>query len=95
MDKVNLSAAWEQAVEKLLTLPKEKRQHFSMLVVSLAECYTQEQTNRAVVLIDTEDNLAMFSAGADEYTAYDIIERAYQLMQTVCTDDAPAREMFN
>jgi hypothetical protein len=86
---------WDEAIETLGKCPKEKRDHFAMLIVRLAECYLEEPTSRAVILIDTEDSLLMFSAGADDMAATDIVNKAQEVLVDVVTYDAPPKEMFN
>lgn len=97
MDEVkeDLRSVWESAIDKLLEMPEGKRKHFAMLIVALAKCYTKEETEKAVVLIDNEDSLAFFSVGADEYDAFKIIERAHKLMADVHTLDAPEKGLYS
>lgn len=94
MDK-ELKDEWTRALDSLMGLDAHKRKHFALLVVSLARCYTDNDTNKAVVLIDNEDALLTFSVGADEMDATDMVQRASAALTSVVTADAPAKEMFN
>lgn len=98
MDQVNntLKTAWDATVEKLLSLPPEQRKHFALLLMDLADCYTQAPpSKKAIVLLDSGTELGFFSVGADEFSAYELLERAYHLMADVHTMDAPEKGLFN
>lgn len=81
--------AWETAIDSLMELPQQKRDHFALLVIKLAECYVESNPAKAVILVDNDDELAFFSAGADDFQAADIVNRASELMTLVHTHDAP------
>ena len=85
-------------MDKLLHLPKTKRDHFALLLVSLADCYANDEADenaKAVVLISRDDTLALFSAGAAESDCMDLLIRATELLTACATADAPPKEMFN
>lgn len=86
---------WERSMAKILALPHERRKHFALLLVSLADCYDEDSDGAAVVLIHKEDNLVMFSAGATEFECVEMLGRANELVNAVATADAPPKEMFN
>lgn len=94
MDK-ELKDEWAKALDSLMGMDAHKRKHFGLLVVSLAKCYTDNETNKAVVLIENEDALLTFSVGADEMDAANMVQRANDVLHTAVTADAPAKEMFN
>lgn len=94
MDK-ELTDQWEKSMAKILALPSERRKHFALLLVTLADCYDEESDAAAVVLVHRDTNLVMFSAGATEFECVDMLGRANELVHAVATADAPAREMFN
>ena len=94
MDK-ELKDEWTKALDSLMGLDSHKRKHFALLVVSLARCYTDNVTNKAVVLIENEDALLTFSVGADEMDAAVMIQKANEALNIAVTADAPAKEMFN
>lgn len=85
---------WAASMNKLMHLSKEKRDHFALLLVSLADCYADDGA-KATILIARGDTLAMFSAGADEFDCVDMLLRASELLTACVTSDAPAKEMFN
>jgi outer membrane protein assembly factor BamD (BamD/ComL family) len=94
MDK-EMSKDWDEAITKLMGMDSDKRKHFALLIVSLAKCYTEQDKWKAVILIENDDALLTFSAGADEYEASNMVSKAYEVMGLVATADAPDREMFN
>ena len=97
MDK-EMKDKWAASMDKLLHLPKTKRDHFALLLVSLADCYANEEADenaKAVVLISRDDTLALFSAGAAEADCMDLLIRATELLTACATADAPPKEMFN
>lgn len=94
MDK-ELTGQWEKSMAKILALPMERRRHFALLLVNLADCYDEDSDGAAVVLIHKEDNLVMFSAGATEFECVEMLGRAHELVNAVATADAPPKEMFN
>lgn len=90
-----LKDQWETSMEQIMNLGAAKRKHFAMLLVSLAKCYADSDNHKAVILIDNDDALLTFSAGADEMDAAEMIARAHEMMTAVNMADAPAKEMFN
>lgn len=97
MDK-EMKDKWAASMDKLLHLPKTKRDHFALLLVSLADCYANDEADenaKAVVLISRDDTLALFSAGAAESDCMDLLIRATELLTACATADAPPKEMFN
>lgn len=85
--------AWESTIDKLGNLTAERRKHFALLLVNLADCYADDAS--AVVLIHKDDNLMMFSAGATEFEAAEMLTRANDLVEAMVTAEAPPKEMFN
>lgn len=91
----NLKNEWDSALESLLNLEPHKRKHFALLIVNLAKCYTDSDHWKAVVLINNEDAMLTFSAGADEAEAADMLKLANEAVLLAATADAPPKEMFN
>jgi hypothetical protein len=91
----NLNKLWDDTVEWLCAMPSERRTHFANLVIRLAQCYKENNTVKAVVLINDADSLMTFSAGATEYECAEILQIANEIVSGVVTADAPAKEMFN
>ena len=89
-----MKTQWAASMEGLTKMSPEKRKHFGMLLISLAECYTDEEAS-AVVLIHKDDHLSMFSAGATEFECVEILSKASELVSEFVTADAPPKEMFN
>lgn len=94
MDK-ELTNRWEHAMAKILSLPSEKRKHFALMLVNLADCYDDDIDSAAAVLISRDDHLMMFSAGATEFECAEMLQKANELVHAVATADAPEKGMFN
>lgn len=94
MDK-ELRDQWKHSMEMLMQLSESKRKHFAMLLMSLADCYDDENDAAAVVLLSTDDQLVMFSAGATEFECSEMLQKANELVHAAATADAPPKEMFN
>jgi hypothetical protein len=94
MDK-ELLADWDTALASLLEMPAKKRKHFALLLINLAKCYTDHDNWKAVILINNEDALLTFSAGADEFEAAQMIQMANEAVTMAATADAPDKEMYN
>ena len=94
MDK-EIIGQWEKSMAKIMALPSERRKHFALLLVTLADCYDDDTDAAAVVLVHREDNLVLFSAGATEFECVEMLSRANELVHAVATADAPPKEMFN
>lgn len=92
MDK-DVTDAWTSTIDKLGNLSPERRKHFALLLVNLADCYADDAS--AVVLIHRDDNLLLFSAGASEFEAAEMLSRANSLVEIAVKADAPPKEMFN
>jgi len=94
MDK-EMSDKWDATVEELMELSSEKKTHFALLTMRLAECYKKDNVSKAVIIIDTGDSLLSFSAGATEYECAAMLQAANEVVNDFVTADAPAKEMFN
>jgi len=92
-----MNKVWNDTIDELMDLDEYKRKHFALLIMRLAQCYKQNNTVMAVVLVhDSKDNeLATFSVGADEYEAAQMLQTASDVVNGVATADAPDREMYN
>ena len=86
---------WAKAMESLLGMEEDKRKHFALLLLYLAKCYTDKSNWQAVILINNEDALLTFSAGADEAKAVEMLQMANEAVLMAATDGAPPKEMFN
>ena len=80
--------------EQLGVLPPDKRRHFAMLIINIAACYTDSGA-AGVVVINRDDQLMLFSAGADEFEAAHLLGKANEAVAHIVCQDAPAKEMFN
>lgn len=90
-----LKDQWRQSMDMLMQLSEPKRKHFAMLLMSLADCYDDDSDASALVLLSTDDRLAMFSAGATEFECSEMLQKASKLVHAVATADAPEKGMFN
>lgn len=97
MDKLTQTPTqkWDEAIKRIQACPEETRTHFAMLILQLADCYGDNRTAKAVVLIDRASTMAVFSAGADESDAVTMVRAAAEVLVEVVTAEAPPREMFN
>lgn len=86
---------WDASLESLMEMPVEKRRHFALLLINLAKCYADSDNWKAVILINNDDELLTFSAGADEAEAIEMLQMANDAVLMAATADAPDREMFN
>jgi len=90
----NLRDSWASAMNSLGVLSEEKREHFALMLIKLADCYVDAEAS-ATILIQKDGQLTMFSAGATELESACVIQAAHKLMTEVVTYDAPPKEMFN
>lgn len=90
-----LKKEWVDSLDALMHLPNEKRRHFALLLINLAKCYDSDSGWKAVVLINNDDALLTFSAGADEAEAIEMLQMAHDATLLAATEDAPPKEMFN
>ena len=86
---------WAKAMASLMDLPSERRRHFALLLVNLAKCYDIASGWKAVILINNDDALLTFSAGADEYEAAQMLQMANDAVTIAATADAPEKQMYN
>ena len=88
--------AWADAMNELSELPKEKRDHFAVLLINLANCYRKDSTSKAFIIVDIADEaMVSFALNADEMEAAEMVFKAYEVMGDILTNDAPDKEMFN
>ena len=94
MDKT-MKDNWDEAINLLMELPKERRDHFALLLLNLAKCYTDHDHWKAVIIINNEDAMLTFSAGATEAESMEMLQLANEAVVAAATVDAPPKEMFN
>jgi hypothetical protein len=92
-----MNKVWDDTIEELMELDEYKRKHFALMIMRLAQCYKQNNTVMAIVLVhDSNDNeLATFSVGADEYEAAQMLQTACDVVVGTASIGAPAKEMMN
>ena len=90
-----LKDEWAKAMDSLLTLPMDKRRHFALLLVSLAKCYADSDHWKAVILINNDDALLTFSAGATEFECAEMLQTANDAVLLAAGLDAPEKGMMN
>ena len=86
---------WQRIQGELLALPADQRDHFGLLLTSLAKCYIGPNRWKAVVIIDADEQLRLFSAGADEFEAAGLVQMAHDAVGIAVTADAPEKQMYN
>ncbi len=87
---------WNEAMDSLGKLPEYKRDQFGLLLVNLAKCYMEGSKSHALVLVNVSDEAMLtFAINADEMEAADLVNRAQEVLNTIVTEDAPDRAMFN
>lgn len=89
---------WEETLVNLGEMSDEKRKHFALLLITLAQCYDPDSDAKAVLVVQDAnggDALAMFSIGATEMDSAEMVGRANEIVNAMVTADAPAKEMFN
>ena len=87
--------AWHSTIDELMDLDEHKRKHFALLLVHLAKCYTDRNHWKAVIIVNNDDELLTFSAGATEFEAAEMLQLANDVVTMAATADAPEREMYN
>lgn len=94
MDQLKTDA-WKKALDRLNACPPDKRDHYAMIITALADCYGEGAPAKAVVLIERDDCLGMFSAGAEAMVAAEMVGRANAAFHVSVMADAPEKGMFN
>lgn len=94
MDDVT-RVAWEQTLKKLESISPDRRKHFALVLLQLADCYVDDSGSMGVLLVDKQESMMTISIGATEMECANIVMRAYEVMGEVMVADAPAKEMFN
>ncbi|MFM7011478.1 MAG: hypothetical protein ACKO0Z_19475 [Betaproteobacteria bacterium] len=87
--------SWERALDGLMEMEEDRRNHFALLVQNIAHCYIEGNNSAAVVLLRREDEMMIFSAGATEFDTVELIERARKAMNSAIMADAPEKALYN
>ena len=95
MTKQKIREEWVNTLALLENMPDDKRTHFALVLSKLAKCYVDDNTSKAVLLVDTDSHLMTISVGATEMDCMDMLSKACEVMGMVVSEDAPPREMFN
>lgn len=76
-----LAQAAIKAIERLSREGTTKqKEHFTQVLAKLADCYGDDSTSHALVLISDEDNMYTMSINADPWEAAGLIQMCYDNM---------------
>jgi hypothetical protein len=88
--------AWgKQVSDRVDALPHERRMMLAKYVDILSRCMAGEDGCKAVLIIETENTVALGAVNADTVEAMGMVAFAQEQMVEAIMADAPPREMMN
>ena len=76
-----IAAAAVAAITKLSKHgTKQQKEHFTQVIAKLADCYRDDSTSHALLLISDDDNMYTMSINADPWEAAGLIQMCYDSM---------------
>jgi predicted aconitase with swiveling domain len=88
--------AWGKRVsDRVDALPEDRRMMLAKYVDILSRCMAGEDGCKAVLIIETENTIALGAVNADTAEAMGMVAFAQEQMYEGIMADAPPREMMN
>jgi len=85
----------KQVSDRVDTLPQERRMMLAKYVDILSRCMAGEDGCKAVLIIETENTVALGAINANTAEAMGMVAFAQEQMYESIMADAPPREMMN
>jgi hypothetical protein len=85
----------QEALNRLASCSEEERDHFAVMLCTLANCYGEDSTEYAVLLHSNEEKLQIFSVNAKDMKAAELVSQGYDFMNMHHMRHAPPKELFN
>lgn len=95
MHEKELTEWGEQVSKRVDALPFDRRLLLARYVEVLSRCMAAEDGYKAVLIIETENAVALGAINADTAEAMTLVEFAREQMYEGIMADAPPREMMN
>lgn len=93
--KQKLSDDMLEALNRLASCTEEERDHFAVMLCTLAKCYGEDATECAVLLHNNGEQLQVFSVNAKDMKAAELVTEGYNFMNIHHMRHAPPKELFN
>jgi predicted aconitase with swiveling domain len=95
MDEQIMAAWGKQVSDRVDALPQDRRMMLAKYVDILSRCMAAEDGCKAVLIIETENTIALGAVNADTAEAMGMVAFAQEQMCAAIMADAPPREMMN
>jgi len=95
MHEQEMTAWGQQVSDRVDALPQDRRMMLAKYVDILSRCMAGEDGCKAVLIIETENAVALGAVNADTAEAMGMVAFAQEQMYEAIMADAPPREMMN
>jgi predicted aconitase with swiveling domain len=95
MHEQEMTAWGKQVSDRVDALPQDRRMMLAKYVDILSRCMAGEDGCKAVLIIETENTVALGAVNADTAEAMGMVAFAQEQMYEAIMADAPPREMMN
>jgi hypothetical protein len=95
MHEQEMTAWGKQVSDRVDTLPEDRRLMLAKYMDILSRCMAGEDGCKAVLIIETENTVALGAVNADTAEAMGMIAFAQEQMVKAIMADAPPREKMN
>ena len=95
MDEQIMAAWGKQVSDRVDALPQDRRMMLAKYVDILSRCMAAEDGCKAVLIIETENTIALGAVNANTAEAMGMVAFAQEQMCEAIMADAPPREMMN
>ena len=93
--KSKMSDEMLEALNRLATCSEEERDHFALMLCTLAKCYGDDATEHAVILHSDGSQMQIFSVNAKDMRAAELVTEGYNFLNIHHMRNAPPKELFN
>ena len=95
MDEQEMTSWGEKISNRVEALPKDRRMMLARYMDILSRCMAAEDGYRAVIIMETEDTIALGAVNADMGESLGMVSFAFEQMNDAVMEGRPPKGMMN
>jgi predicted aconitase with swiveling domain len=95
MDEQEMTSWGEKISNRVEALPKDRRMMLARYMDILSRCMAAEDGCRAVIIMETEDTIALGAVNADMAESLGMVSFAFEQMTDAVMEGRPPKGMMN
>lgn len=95
MDEQEMTSWGEKISNRVEALPKDRRMMLAKYMDILSRCMAAEDGYKAVIIMETEDTIALGAVNADMAESFGMVSFAFEQMNDAVMEGRPPKGMLN